>query len=235
MGDPVRVITWKADAADEVRVDPPEWLITNGLGGYACGTITGLMTRRYHGLLMAALPVPLGRMMMLDGISETVHLPDGHVVPLGANQVSSEGAVPDADHLTDFRLFLGIPMWRFSIGDVVIGRRLLMLHEQNTVLIHWRLFEGAESVELALRPFLHVRSSDARVSETGGRSYQVISQGERHEINVGPDLPTLKLLLRENCLRSRSTAEAARKSSTAGRRNAVTTVVAVCGVPAHSR
>src|SRR5262249_640743 len=44
-----------------------EWLVTNGLGGYASGTVTGSITRRYHGLLISALPNPLGRMMMLNG------------------------------------------------------------------------------------------------------------------------------------------------------------------------
>ena len=46
-----------------------EWLVTNGLGGYASGTINGVLTRRYHGLLVAALPNPLGRMMMLNGVA----------------------------------------------------------------------------------------------------------------------------------------------------------------------
>ncbi len=196
MADPIRSLTWRADVPVDRRTDPPEWLVANGLGGYASGTVTGLMTRRYHGLLMAALPVPLGRMMMLDGVIETVRLPDGSTGRLGAGQVSAEDAVPEPDHLADFRLLLGLPMWRFAIGDVVIGRRLVMLHEQNTILLHWRLFGGAEGVGLTLQPFLHMRPSDARVSEAGGRVYQVISQGDRHEINAGSDLPTLKLLLR---------------------------------------
>ena len=53
-----------------------EWLVTNGLGGYASGTVTGEITRRYHGLLIAALPNPLGRLMLLNGLSERLRLPD---------------------------------------------------------------------------------------------------------------------------------------------------------------
>ena len=58
-----------------------EWLVTNGLGGYASGTVGGVPTRRYHGLLIAALPAPFGRMMMFNHLSEQVRQPDGHGPP----------------------------------------------------------------------------------------------------------------------------------------------------------
>src|SRR6266545_8152317 len=60
-----------------------EWLVTNGLGGYASGTLAGVVTRRYHGLLIAALPAPLGRIVMLNHSSEQLRLPDGRVAWLG--------------------------------------------------------------------------------------------------------------------------------------------------------
>ncbi|MGB0069512.1 MAG: glycogen debranching enzyme N-terminal domain-containing protein, partial [Isosphaeraceae bacterium] len=60
-----------------------EWLVSNGLGGYASGTVSGVPTRRYHGLLVAALPTPLGRMMMLDRLNERLGLPDGSFAPIG--------------------------------------------------------------------------------------------------------------------------------------------------------
>ncbi len=61
----------------------PEWLVTNGLGGYASGTVAGFATRRYHGLLIAALPSPLGRTMMLNHCVERLGLPDGSAATLG--------------------------------------------------------------------------------------------------------------------------------------------------------
>ncbi len=195
MADPLRVLDWR-NAGDSNPVDPPEWLVTNGLGGYACGTITGLITRRYHGLLIAALPVPLGRMMMLDGVTETLILPSGESVRLGVEQARSEDGTPRADDLAEFSLMLGLPLWRFVIGDVVVERRLVMLHGQNTVLISWRLVAGADRLALTLSPFLHVRPSDAKVSEFGGRTHQIISQGDRHEIDVGADVPNLKMMLK---------------------------------------
>src|ERR1700745_2312189 len=65
-----------------------EWLVTNGLGGYASGTVSGAITRRYHGLLIAALPNPLGRMMMLNGLSERLRLPDRRVMYTGAEELA---------------------------------------------------------------------------------------------------------------------------------------------------
>ena len=70
MSEMIRVLPKRA--ARDPEADPhlqEEWLVTNGLGGYASGTVSGAITRRYHGLLIAALPNPLGRMMMLNGLS----------------------------------------------------------------------------------------------------------------------------------------------------------------------
>ena len=63
-----------------------EWLVTNGLGGYASGTVCGVPTRRFHGLLIAALPAPFGRAMMLNDVAEEVYLPDGSCHRLGGDR-----------------------------------------------------------------------------------------------------------------------------------------------------
>src|ERR1700741_1578342 len=73
----------------EERTEPlltREWLLTNGLGGYASGTVAGVAPRRYHGLLVAALPAPLGRQVMLSHLSEMVRLPDGTTVLFGGEE-----------------------------------------------------------------------------------------------------------------------------------------------------
>ena len=80
MTDLERVILTPRDREDETlnageRPPRREWLVTNGLGGYASGTVAGVMTRRYHGLLIASLPAPLGRMVMLNHLLERVRLP----------------------------------------------------------------------------------------------------------------------------------------------------------------
>src|SRR6516164_2309282 len=74
MREPLRSIPWPpSDSADPESLVTREWLVTNGLGGYASGTVPGVMTRRYHGLLIAALPAPLGRIVMLSHVAEQLH------------------------------------------------------------------------------------------------------------------------------------------------------------------
>src|SRR5436305_4219601 len=102
-----------------------EWLVINGLGGYASGTVSGAITRRYHGLLIAALPNPLGRMMMLNGLSERLRLPDYSAVYTGAEELS---AIPPESTLaaSEFRLEAGLAVGRYEIAGFGLGKRLLL-------------------------------------------------------------------------------------------------------------
>ena len=193
---PVRVVRWSAAEAEKLGVEAPEWLTANGLGGYACGTVTGLMTRRYHGLLIAALPVPHGRTVMLDLLVETLRLADGRSLQLGVRQIATEDANPDHGHLVEFRLEQGLPVWTFEADGIVVERQAVLLHQRNTVVLSWRLLDGAEAVTLQLRPFVHFRAHDARVSEDPGRVYRLSAVGDHYEISAGTDLPPLRLLLR---------------------------------------
>src|SRR5438445_3654494 len=108
-----RRMPWNRTA--ERRMDPlltREWLLTNGLGGYASGTVAGVITRRYHGMLIAALPAPLGRTVMLSHLAEQVRFADGRRVEIGGRERS--GDAPDAHGtgcLVEFRLECGLPVW----------------------------------------------------------------------------------------------------------------------------
>jgi len=76
----VRRIDWrKVRAERDAGATDREWLVTNGLGGYASGTVSNVVTRRYHGLLIAALPAPMGRMLMLSKVWERARLPDRRI------------------------------------------------------------------------------------------------------------------------------------------------------------
>jgi predicted glycogen debranching enzyme len=171
-----------------------EWLVTNGLGGYASGTVTGAITRRYHGLLIAALPNPLGRMMMLNGLSERLRFPDRTVVYTGAEElagITPENVLP----LAEFRLEAGLPVWRYESRGFVLEKRLLLTHRQNTVYIQYHLLSGDGVLRLGLRPAIHFRSHDAPVSATEARTYVLTACDEQFEISCKPDLPTLRLLV----------------------------------------
>src|SRR4029077_5443363 len=149
-----------------------EWLLTNGLGGYASGTISGAITRRYHGLLIAALPAPHGRVVMLSHLWDRLRLPDRTVAVLSGEEL-------ERDHLVDFRLDAGLPVWRYAVGDVVIEREVRMPHGQNTVHVTYRVIEGAGDVRLTLRPSLNFRAHHAPVSTPLVGSYALTAVDHR--------------------------------------------------------
>jgi predicted glycogen debranching enzyme len=197
MKELVRRISWHGDdVAEWGPLLSREWLVTNGLGGYAAGTIAGVVTRRYHGFLIAGLGAPFGRVMILPHLSEQLRLPDGREVRFGGEERTGEllGAAGLA-FLVEFRLDLGLPIWRYKIGDIVVEKRVLLPHQQNTVYVTYRLVEGAERARLKLLPTVHFRSHDAPVSTPLPGEYQLTAKGDRYELSPRPDLPSLRLLL----------------------------------------
>src|ERR1044072_1187524 len=78
----VRRLRWERTEGGRQSLVGNEWLVTNGVGGYASGTVAGTSTRRFHGLLIAALPTPFGRTLMLNALWERLRWPDGRVVSL---------------------------------------------------------------------------------------------------------------------------------------------------------
>ncbi len=173
-----------------------EWLLTNGLGGYASGTIAGVLTRRYHGLLIAALPAPLGRVVMLSQLYEQVRLPDGRFMPLSGEGRTENGAEwPAATHPREFYLENGLPVWSYVVGGIVVEKRVLMLHMHNTVQVTYRLRPESSPVHLELRPLMHFRPHNAPVSEPLQESYELTIIDDRYEISASPDLPSLRILL----------------------------------------
>jgi predicted glycogen debranching enzyme len=177
-----------------------EWLLTNGLGGYASGTISGHITRRYHGYLTAALPSPFGRTVMLNHLSECVVLADGRRIQFGGEERSNEDdPLLTAHYLTEFRLENQLPFWRYEVEGIVIEKRVNLLYLQNTVHISYRLLSDQESVELELRPSLHFRQHEHAVSEPLKAEYRLVIFHDRYEILDGSDLPPLRLYLHGDC------------------------------------
>jgi predicted glycogen debranching enzyme len=187
--EPRRVLI---DGSRPERLVTSEWLVTNGLGGYASGTVGGRGTRRYHGLLVAALPNPLGRVMMWSALDERVRLGDGRRAHLGAPVPGEEAASPP--ELVEFALELGLPVWRWRLGDALLERRVVLPHGQNTVVVTYRLIDGAPC-RLELRPAVHFRPHDAPVSTPHAASYTLSAVDDRFELRGASDLPPLRLWL----------------------------------------
>ena len=174
-----------------------EWLVTNGLGGYASGTVAGVVTRRYHALLVSALPAPLGRFVMFNHLLERVRLTDRRVAWLGdEDEVAGSNAADRPDHLVEFRLELGLPVWTYRLGDIEVEKRVVMPYGQNTVHITYRLLRGSEPVRLALRPSVQFRPHEAPVGESPAHAYKVTAVQNCYELSAGSDLPQLRMLLR---------------------------------------
>src|SRR5437867_5580576 len=148
----VRTMKWDAHASREILLNR-EWLVTNGLGGYASGTVSGAITRRYHGLLIAALPAPLGRVVMWSHVSEFLRFGSKDVVSLGGEErAGGQLDLHGADFLREFRLEDGLPVWTYHVRDLVLEKRVLLPHLQNTVYVEYRILEGTTRPQLELRP-----------------------------------------------------------------------------------
>src|SRR5207253_276550 len=130
-----------------------EWLVTNGVGGYASGSLSGANTRRYHGLLVAALTPPTGRMTLLSRVEEAVTL-DGAMVELAANQY------PGAIHPEGYRYmerFEAYPAPTFTYRmrpDLLLEKRIWMARGRDTTYVQYIVREAPGSIELRLTPLV---------------------------------------------------------------------------------
>jgi predicted glycogen debranching enzyme len=196
MNSIVRNITVSPSQTSETELGrSPEWLVANGLGGYASGTVSGAATRRYHGLLIAALQPPLGRVLMLNGLIEEFHLPNGRVVEVSPGEDRERNETRAAPPLlTEFRLDMGLPIWRYQIGDVVLEKRLCLPYRQNTVHLTYRLLSHSGKVGTRLRPLIQFREHEAALDGQPQASYVLAVVEDQYEISSGT-FPTLRLLL----------------------------------------
>src|SRR5947209_338678 len=140
MDDCVIRIPWSPDMANKAELLlSREWLVANGLGGYASGTIAGVASRRYHSLLIAALPAPFGRRVMLNHLSELIRLPNGKTFLFGGEERTGTLELHGADYLKEFRLEQGLPVWRYEVEGYVLEKSILLPHLQNTVHVSFCL------------------------------------------------------------------------------------------------
>jgi predicted glycogen debranching enzyme len=191
----MRRVRWEPTPDGRQSLVFKEWLVTNGLGGYATGTVSGSITRRYHGLLIAALPTPFGRTMMLNYLWEQLRFRDGRVVALPHVFPAAGGRGLDcSQYLTAFRLEAGLPVWEYDVEGVRFEKRVLMPFLQNTTHVSYTLL-SSEPVRLELRPMLAFRLHEAPVNHPLTEPYGVQALGDRFEVLPGGDLPPLRLFV----------------------------------------
>ncbi len=196
MDDWVLRMPWSHGRSEVEPLLTREWLVTNGLGGYASGTVAGVTTRRYHSLLIAALPSPFGRRVMLNHLSELLRLQNGQTYLFGGEErVGGQLDLHGAEHLTEFRLETGLPVWRYQVDGVTFEKRVLLPHMQNTVYVNYRLIAGDGPVRLKLRPSVHFRPQDAPVSDVHAGPYTLTAIEQRFELLDRSGLPPLRMWL----------------------------------------
>ncbi len=123
---------------DLASVGSREWLVTNGIGGYAFGTAAGHLTRSYHGLLVAALEPPLGRVLLLAKLDELVEY-GGQKFDLATNRWTG-GAVAPAGfvNIERFHLEGSVPVWTYALADALLKKRVFMQPGVNTTYVTYR-------------------------------------------------------------------------------------------------
>jgi predicted glycogen debranching enzyme len=137
-----------------------EWLVTNGLGGFASGTVTGVLTRRYHGLLIAAVP-PRGRFLLVSKAEELLRY-SGQEYSLSADRWSSGVVEPQGFRFIEqFRLAGSVPVWRFACADAIFEKRVWMQDGANTTFIRYDLVYASEPAELELKVLVNDRDIHA--------------------------------------------------------------------------
>jgi predicted glycogen debranching enzyme len=180
-----------------------EWFVTNGLGGYAVGSVVGGTTRSYHGLLVAALRPPVERDVLITKIDETVELADGKVLKLGVNEYRDGTIDPQGyNYLETFSLEADVPCFRYRLDEnSVLEKRVWMEYGQNTTYVQYALSttpaNGANSEPLTLTfsPFCLYRSYHATTHGDANWHFLVENQGNRCRIRAYEEAPACVLVL----------------------------------------
>lgn len=146
---------------------PREWLVTNGFGGYASGTVAGQLSRRYHGLLVAALNPPLGRTLLVSNFEETISF-DDQTYHLYTRQMHSGDIQPSGFlNLERFHLEGTTPVWTYAFAEAIFEKRVWMQSGSNTTYIHYTLTHAPKPIQIRIRSLINFRDhhSETRVGD----------------------------------------------------------------------
>jgi len=175
----------RGDCGNLERAAGREWLVTNGIGGYASGTVSDMNTRRYHGLLMAAMSPPLGRTLLVAKADATVRYA-GDTYRLSCNEFADGTTDGTANgtidphgylHLESFFLDGAVPVWRYALADALLEKRVLMAPGLNTTYLHFRVLRASDTLELELKPLCTYRDYHGHSHGAWDMAIREISNG----------------------------------------------------------
>lgn len=162
------------------KTGTPEWLEADGLGGFASGTITGIRTRRYHGLLLSATAPPSGRMMLVNGFDAEIEGLDGRYA-LSTQRYSPGVDYPDGvARLASFDLDLW-PQWTYTLYGGAVIQELFVPHGQSAVVLRWRWEGSGKAPRLRVHPFFSGRDFHSLQHENKAFRFspEEIAEGQR--------------------------------------------------------
>lgn len=172
------------------RIDTmTEWIETDGLGGFASGTTSGIRTRRYHALLLTATTPPTARMVLINGFDAWVETPAGRFA-LTSQQYARDIIHPDgARRIQRFEIDPW-PRWYFKLEDgTAIESELFIARETPVVALRWRLTADSPNVILSVRPFFSGRDYHSLHHENGAIRLEPVHDGERQIWRLYPGVP----------------------------------------------
>ncbi len=170
-----------------------EWIETNGIGGFASSTVAGLNTRRYHGLLTAATRPPVGRLVLLAKLEETLIL-DGRRFELSANRYPGVVHPQGHQHLKEFALD-PFPVFTYEVEGVVIEKRVFMIYGENSVVIQYDLRSMNQDLAectLEARPLIAFRDYHSTTHENLSLNAYVRVEPNQAEVAPYSDMPGLR-------------------------------------------
>ncbi|HUB26149.1 MAG TPA: amylo-alpha-1,6-glucosidase [Tepidisphaeraceae bacterium] len=171
-----------------------EWLSANGLGGYASSTVCGMNTRKYHGLLVAAMAPPVRRMVILSRIDERIYV-DGNHVELACNEYPGT-IFPQGYKLLRAFSPEPFPRWAYQSDGFTLEKSVRLLPGQNTVCASYTLLAGDKPVDLELRPLLALRPIHELMFQWHGR-LKTETRGPKH-LHIGATTRTPEVFFAHN-------------------------------------
>ena len=155
-----------------------EWIITNGIGGYASTTMLGINTRKYHGLLIAPLNPPAQRNLILSKIDESVEI-EGIKYNLYSN-MGKNYLASGYKYMVEFEKEY-VPIYTYKVNRTIIKKYICMVHEQNTVVILYRVYNLGKKAKLILTPLLNFRDFHR---ENYNHKFNIKQQIENNKIKI---------------------------------------------------
>jgi predicted glycogen debranching enzyme len=169
--------------------------VTNGLGGYACGTVALANTRRYHGFLMASLAPPVQRTLLAAKFDLSVEY-QGIKTDLSANEFAGGAITPQGFvHLESFAILEGIPTWRFCVADALLQQQIFMARGANTTYLRLELIRSSSSapMRISLKPFVTYR--DYHSHGVGAKEFQLDPGARDCRIQAFPGAKAYRLMV----------------------------------------